>query len=182
MLPRASRNSSFTSFWQVTLLCGLKTIFMRWADRNTIKLFISRHSHMAYVLRNSASSLIKKELWEGLAFSLRRNFFPPGRIRQGSGLERPGHLDTRERKKPFCQEKALLPRPFASLPCQASPISTPLLTKPYLAPAFSLCSPLLPASLSGGEDNGNPSPGLWLYWAKPSHVPTKVRMKGIKTV
>lgn len=96
MLPRASRNSSFTSFWQVTLLRWLKTIFMRWADRNTIKLFISRHSHMAYVLRNSASSLIKKELWEGLAFSLRGNFFPPGRIRQGSGLERPGHQGKEE--------------------------------------------------------------------------------------
>lgn len=136
MLPRASRNTSFTSFWQVTLLRRLKTIFMRWADRNTIKLFISRHSHMAYVLRNSASSPIKKELWEGLTFSFGGNLFSPGRVRQGSGLYRPGHQGR--------EETILSEGPTPRTIC---PTSSPLLPgNPTFSAPPSLALSVLPSS------------------------------------
>lgn len=52
MLPHTSQNQPFSSFSQVSQLHRPKTIFMRWADRNVIKLFIVRHSHMACVLKS----------------------------------------------------------------------------------------------------------------------------------
>lgn len=52
MLPHTSQNQPFSSFSQVSQLHRPKTIFTRWADRNAIKLFIVRHSHMGCVLKS----------------------------------------------------------------------------------------------------------------------------------
>lgn len=138
------------------------------SGQNTIKLFISRHSHMAYVLRNSASSPIKKELWEGLTFSLRGNLFSPGRVRQVWIIQTwtPGKGGNHSVRRPHSQDH------FAP--------SSPSPRKPYLLrPSFarSLCSPLLPASLPGGEDDV--FTWIRLHWASWALYPRRLGQKAL---
>lgn len=178
MLPRTSQNNSI-SFSNISLLHRLKTIFMRWVNRNinylwwstTIWLVFKETQHLSLWKRSSRKSLC----------SLPEGFFP-WEDKEGIGLL---HTEDKgkERNSP-CQERLPLPMPFPWLN------SSPTFSCPYPCSSYLTATLLHFLSLSSscsqpahhvGEGIGHLLRSLWLFQAKLNPEPMKVKTKGTNT-